>query len=54
MDLGNIILEKDEINAGGLNIPLIKGEKGEKRRHRQSRYSRFTWRKAEIQEIAMY
>lgn len=28
MDLGNINLGNDEINAGGLNIPLIKGERG--------------------------
>jgi len=34
MDLGNIILDENEINAGGLNIPLIKGDKGEKRRYR--------------------
>lgn len=34
MDLGNISLGKDEINAGGVNIPLIKGDKGEKRRNR--------------------
>jgi hypothetical protein len=54
MDLGNIILEKDEINAGGLNIPLIKGEKGEKRRHRQSRYSRNTRREAEKRGLVMY
>lgn len=51
MDLGNIILGKDEINAGGLNIPLIKGDK---RRHRFSRYSRNTRREAEKQEQVMY
>lgn len=54
MDLGNISLGKDEINAGGVNIPLIKGDKGEKRRNRQSRYSRNTGRKAEKQEQVMY
>ncbi len=27
MDLGNIILNENEINAGGLNIPILKGEK---------------------------
>ena len=53
MDLGNISLEKDEINAGGLNIPLIKGDKGDKRRHRFSRYSRNTRREAEKQEQVM-
>jgi len=54
MDLGNISLGKDEINAGGLNIPLIKGDKRRTRHSRKSRYSRLTWRKAEIQEIVMY
>ena len=34
MDLGNISLGNDEINAGGVNIPLIKGDRGEKRRYR--------------------
>ena len=28
MDLGNIVLGKDEINAGGLNIPILKGANG--------------------------
>ena len=54
MDLGNIILNENEINVGGLNIPLIKGDKRRTRYSRESRYSRFTWRKAEIQEIVMY
>lgn len=27
MDLGNISLNENEINAGGLNIPILKGEK---------------------------
>lgn len=54
MDLGNISLGKDEINAGGLNIPLIKGDKGDKRRHRQSRYSRNTRREAEKRGLVMY
>jgi hypothetical protein len=40
MDLGNISIDKDEINAGGLNIPIIKGDSGEKRRHRRARYTR--------------
>jgi len=29
MDLGNIVLGKDEINVGGVNIPILKGDKGE-------------------------
>lgn len=37
MDLGNFNIDENEINAGGLNIPLIKGEK---RRPGYSRYSR--------------
>ena len=38
--LGNIVIE-DEVNAGGLNIPIIKGEK---RRPGYSRYSRIEGR----------
>lgn len=41
MDLGNINLGENEINAGGLSIPLIKGDK---RRPGYSRYSRIEGR----------
>jgi len=54
MDLGNISLKDNEINAGGLNIPILKGDKGDKRRHRSSRYSRDTRNTTEKQDQAMY
>lgn len=54
MDLGNISLKDNEINAGGLNIPILKGEKGERGEQRKSWYSRHTRRKTEKLELAMY
>lgn len=53
MDLGNISLGKDEINAGGINIPLIKGDKRRTRYSGSARYSRNTRRETEKQEQVM-
>lgn len=43
MDIGEIILDENEINAGDVNIPLIKGDKGDTGEKRRYRGTRHTW-----------
>lgn len=51
MDLGNFNINENEINAGGINIPLIKGDK---RRTRYSRNTAVFKVFKEKQELVMY